>query len=156
MKKLAIVICTLLTWSALAAPIQVDLLSKIYGMAEGLYAIGNDNNWIGQVILNKKDFYRRINTNIATPLNTHKKVHNAVKECVFFADGAYGPHLSTSQQEMITEALAYELDLTRRNHLIRLYKVNNIGVDDFLFAPDCVLVVKQNSKYLLLQGGTMD
>lgn len=147
-------------------------LAELKGAAEGLYAVGTDNNTISSAFISSKTLKNLSKTALASPLeaafdaNLAELNHAAFKECVFFAKGAYGTHLSKYSvenlsepfygkqeidfQNMVAQAFASKFRTLQNSETkLKVWRIDTIPSDqaqfpaqDELFAAPCALALE--------------
>ncbi len=115
-----------------------DILQRIRGVADGAYAIGKDNNTLSVAFVGTKTLQTLNGQTLKSFLPYQEDTDEAdklrfqvAKDCVFFAQGAYGSHLPRYSATNLTEPFypAQEIDfhqLSASSFWQNLRRIENI------------------------------
>jgi hypothetical protein len=124
--------------------------------ASVLYAQGEDKNYIEvEVVIQDNLSQAYPNAEITNITQHDESLLNALKDCVFVREGAYGEHINALQQEEFAQKM---LQVFSRFSSLSFYKISgNPVINVFpLNTSTCAVAVRQDDLMVVFQGGPSD
>lgn len=156
MRTLVITLCfnIILAFSSLA--FNDTIFADALEAASLLYEQGEDKNYIEvEVVIHDEISQAYPNAAITNITGDDESLVNALKECIFVREGAYGEHISMTQQEEFAQKM---LAVFSRFGSLSFYKISRNPVIN-IFPVDtttCALAVRQDDLTVVFQGGPTD
>lgn len=136
--------------------IDNDFFVSSFEKAHELYDQGVDHNFIEYAVeLHDQISQRYPKSEISEITQSTDAVIEALKECVFSLNGAYGEHISKNQQEEFAQEM---LRLFIKKGDLRLYKISRDPVLNIfpLGTTHCGLALRLDDLTVIFQGGPSD
>jgi hypothetical protein len=132
----------------------IDSLYIIRILAESLYNLGDDNNYLDTATINAEYF----RYNESQELTSQDEIISTIKQCVFMQKGAYGEHMSDDLQDRIAQQMAFDIKNNIKHRAIYKTPMAQVEMGSGLFNAPCVMAIEDLdlSKVLLVQGAAMD
>lgn len=139
---------------------EVSALDKLEIIAQTLYRIGDDNNYVSTERIARNQFNTLKSTEIYINNQNNNALNTALQNCVFMAQGAYGRHLTEDLQDRIINQLSLSIMRAKRMHTIRIYVLEDdqITIGTGIDNARCLVALEEVDKHevLLLQSSIMD
>jgi len=160
MKKILLnsVLSTCLFSASAFSAYDIHSLQNVKDIASALYSTGQDNNYLDAKVYSQKEFQKLFSNKISFIENTSvlsEKVDTILRECLFYATGAYGDHLSADQQAQLARNFQYDV---LQNFSGKVFKIDGqFLINDFaIFSSPCGFAYQVGKKVLVLQGVSVD
>jgi hypothetical protein len=135
---------------------KIEKAAMISSQANVRYTqLGNDNNRLGISTAP----HPALKIDSKAMVISENALFKTVKECVFVTEGAYGLHITTSQQNKLSKEFLKDLSLLKsEGQSVRYYRsAELLGDPDTLWAPTCSLIIEIDGKEsVMINGIIMD